>query len=172
MADETPDGNGAATTTEEPPITAETDLGEAGQKALREERTKAKDLGRQLREAQRELEKFRTASMSEQEKAVAAAKAEGATEASRTSAPRLVKAELRAAAAEAGLSKDALAGFLDYADLSKFVTDDGEPDDKAIAAAVKRLGGGSATDFDGGARTPAGKPADMNSLIRRQAGLG
>lgn len=28
------------------------------------------------------------------------------------------------------------------------------------------------TDFDGGARTTAGKPADMNSLIRRQAGLG
>lgn len=30
----------------------------------------------------------------------------------------------------------------------------------------------SATSFDGGARTTADRPADMNSLIRRQAGLG
>jgi hypothetical protein len=123
--------------------------------------------------AAKELEKVRAAAMSEQERAVAEAKSAGLTEAQKATAPRLVRAELRAAAAEAGLGKDALAGFLEYADLSKFVTDDGEPDDKAIAAAVKRLGGtGQRPDFDGGARTTAAKPADMNSLIRQHAGRG
>jgi hypothetical protein len=79
---------------------------------------------------------------------------------------------LRAAAAEAGLAKEALAGFLEYADLSRFVGEDGAPDDKAITAAVKKLGGsGRPTDFDGGARTPASTPADMNALIRRTAGV-
>lgn len=145
-------------TTEDPRI------GKANQEAAR--------YRKELRAAQAELEKVRQAGLSEQEKAVAEAKASGATEAARAAAPRLVRAELRAAAAEAGLSKDALAGFLDYADLSKFVTDDGEPDDKAIAAAVKRLGGGKATDFDGGARTPGAKPTDMNAQIRHLAGLG
>jgi hypothetical protein len=130
-----------------------------------EERAKSNAL------AAKELEKVRAAAMSEQEKAVAAAKAEGLTEAQRTAAPRLVRAELRAAAAEAGLGKEALDGFLEYADLNRFVDDSGEPDGKAIAAAVKRLGGtGKRTDFDGGARTSAGKPGDMNALIRQHAG--
>ncbi len=126
---------------------------------------------RELREAQRELEKTRAASMTEQEKLVAEARQAGATEALKASGGRLVKAELRAAAAESGVPKTALDGFLEYADLSRFVGDDGEPDGKAIEAAVKKLAPVRA-DFDGGARTPAGKPADMNALIRRQAGLG
>lgn len=126
----------------------------------------------ELRKAQRELEQLRAAGLSEQERAVAEAKQAGLTEAARATAPRLVRAELRAAAAEAGLGKDALAGFLEYADLSKFVSDDGEPDSKAITAAVKRLGGSTPTDFDGGARQPAGQPKNMSALIRQRAGLG
>jgi hypothetical protein len=141
------------------------DLGDAGRRALAEER-------RARKVAERELANLRKASMSETERAVAEAKAVGATEAARASAPRLVRAELRAAAAEAGLGKDALAGFLEYADLNRFVGDGGEVDDKAIAAAIKKLGGGKPADFDGGARTSAAAPTDMNSLIRRAAGMG
>lgn len=122
--------------------------------------------------AAKELEKVRAAAMTETEKAVAEAKAAGLTEAQKATAPRLVRAELRAAAAEAGLARDALAGFLEYADLSKFVGDDGEPDGKAIEAAVKKLGGSRPTDFDGGARQTAAKPHDMSSLIRARAGRG
>lgn len=147
----------------------ETSEGKGGKKAVLGELAEAR---RTAKAAQRELEKVRTASMTDQEKAVADAKAAGQTEGARAAAPRLVRAELRAAAAEASLPKAALDGFLEYADLSRFVGDDGEPDSKAIEAAVKRLGGGQATNFDGGARTSAGKPTDMNSLIRRQAGLG
>ena len=122
--------------------------------------------------AAKELESVRAAAMTETEKAVAEAKTTAATEAARAVAPRLVKSELRAAAADAGLPKGALAGFLEYADLSRFVGDDGEVDDKAIEAAIKKLGGGKPADFDGGARTPAAKGTDMNSLIRRAAGVG
>lgn len=125
-------------------------------------------------QAAKELEKVRAAAMTEQEKAVAEARTVGATEAARAAAPRLVRAELRAAAADAGLPKGALAGFLEYADLTRFVGDDGEVDEKAIAAAVKKLGGGDSrrTDFDGGARGQSAKPTDMNSLIRHAAGVG
>lgn len=120
--------------------------------------------------AARELEKFRAQHMTDQEKAVAEAESRGRTAALTEAGMRLARAELRAAAA--GLvDKSTLDGFLEYADLSKFVKD-GELDEKAIAAAVKRLGGDQKpTDFDGGARTTGAKPADMNALIRQRAGL-
>lgn len=176
MADDT----GTDTATDDDAATATTDqqtdtsdeLGDAGKRALQEERRKAKSAAAELRAAKAELEKFRQAAMTDQEKAVAAAKADGLAEAVKASAPALVRAELRAAAAEAGLSKDALSGFLEYADLSKFVADDGQVDEKAVTAAVTKLGGaGKRTDFDGGARGGTARPNDMNSLIRAGAGL-
>jgi hypothetical protein len=121
--------------------------------------------------AAKELAQFRQSQMTETEKAVAEAEARGRTAALTATGSRLAKAELRAAAAGT-VDKATLDGFLEYADLSKFVGDDGEPNTKAIEAAVKKLGGEPATtNFDGGARTTAGKPTDMNSLIRRSAGL-
>jgi DNA-binding phage protein len=141
-------------------------LGEAGKRALDQER-------RARRVAEKELEKLRAAAMTDQDKAIAAAKTDALAEANRAAAPRLVRAELRAAAAEAGLPKEALDGFLEYADLSRFLTDDGEPDSKAIAAAVKRLGGNAAAgaSYDGGARGGAARPLDMSALIRQKAGV-
>jgi DNA-binding phage protein len=145
--------------------TGTADLGDAGRKALDEER-------RARKAAERELAALRKASMSEQERAVAEARAAGLAEASKSAGPRLVRAELRAAAAEAGLSKEALDGFLEYADLSRFLGDDGEPDGKAIGAAVKRLGAvAPRTNFDGGARGGTAKPQNMSELIRLQAGV-
>lgn len=161
--DVTDDAQAAETGTEES-TTEDPRISKANQEAAR--------YRRELRAAQTELEKVRQAGLSEQEKAVAAAKAEGAAAAAKANAPRLVKAELRAAAADAGLPKEALAGFLEYADLTRFVGDDGDVDDKAIGAAIKKLGGGKPADFDGGPRITAGAPTDMNALIRRSAGLG
>src|SRR5690349_21508203 len=110
--------------------------------------------------------------MSEQEKAVAEAEQRGVQSATAKVGARLVRAEFRAAAA-GRVETDALSAYLEDVDLTKFLGDDGEPDTKAIEARIARLGGSAKrTDFDGGARTPAGKPADMNSLIRRAAGRG
>jgi len=117
-----------------------------------------------------DLKKKATAALSDTEKAVAEAKAAGAAEASAKTGARLARAEFRAAAA-GKVPPDALDGFLEYADLTKFVGADGEPDEKAIAAAVKKLTGtAGGTNYDGGARTTAGKSTDMNAMIRRQAG--
>lgn len=119
-----------------------------------------------------DLKKKAAAAMTEQERAVAEAEQRGQSTALARTAGRLARAEFRAAAA--GLvDKDTLDAYLEDADLSKFVGDDGEPDTKAIEARIKRLAGGSrSTDFDGGPRPPAGKTADMNELIRRAARVG
>jgi hypothetical protein len=121
-----------------------------------------------------ELKKKAAASMSEQEKAVAEAEQRGRSAALQLAGSRLAKAEFKAAAA-GKLSDEALSGFLDYVDVTKFLDSEGEPDTKAIAAAVKRLSGnagnsGSNGSYDGGVRTPADKPKDMNAFIRQQSG--
>jgi hypothetical protein len=163
IADATDEAPEAEATAEEKP-TDDPRITKANQEAAR--------YRRELREAQRELEKIRTASMTEQEKAVAEAEQRGRSAALADTGARLARAEFRAAAA-GRLDKEALDGFLEFADLRKFVGDDGEPDAKAIEAAVKKLGGSTKpTNFDGGARTPAAKPNDMNSLIRHAAGVG
>lgn len=145
--------------------TAATDLGDAGKRALDEER-------RARKAAEKELATLRKASMSEQERAIAEAKTTATAEANKAAGPRLVRAELRAAAAEANLPKQALDGFLEYADLNRFLSTDGEPDSKAIAAAVKSLGGTvGAADFDGGPRGGPARPLDMSTLIRQRAGV-
>lgn len=120
--------------------------------------------------AAKELEKVRQSAMTEQEKAVAEAEKRGRDAASREASLRLARAEFRAEAAPVA-DKATVDSFLEYADMSKLLGEDGEPDAKAITAAVKRLtGNGKAPDFDGGARTTA-KPNDMNAFIRRQAGV-
>lgn len=122
-------------------------------------------------DAVKELDRLKASQMTETEKAVAEAEARGRSAALSAAGTRLAKAELRAAAAGT-VDKATLDGFLEYADLGKFLGDDGEPDTKAIEAAVKKLGGEpTQTNFDGGARTSAGKPKDMNALIRQSAGL-
>lgn len=119
-----------------------------------------------------DLKKFKQGAMSEHEKALQEAKDSGRAEALATAGVRLARAEFKAAAADR-VPKEQLDGFLEYADLSKFIGTDGEPDDKAIKAAVERLAPkGGRTNFDGGPRTSATGGADMNALLRRQAGVG
>jgi len=121
--------------------------------------------------AVKELEQLKAANLTETEKAVAEAERRGHAAATTAGASRLARAELRAAAA-GQVDKAAMDGFLEYADLAKFVGDDGEPDTKAIERAVKALAGEpKTTNFDGGARRTAEKPTDMNQLIRAKAGL-
>jgi hypothetical protein len=117
-----------------------------------------------------DLKKKAAAAMSEQERAVADAEARGAQAAAGKAGARLVRAEFRAAAAGT-VDAETLNAYLEDVDLSRFVGDDGEPDLKAIEARIKRLGGGKAADFDGGARTKTSGPIDMNARIRQAAGL-
>ncbi len=169
MADEPTDAELDAATAGDngtPPTgqqTATADLGDAGKRALDEER-------RARRKAEKELADLRKAAMSEQERAIAEAKSSALAEANKAAAPRLVRAEFKAAAA-GKVDKETLDAYLEDVDLSKFVNDDGEPDVKAIEARIKRLGGGKSADFDGGARGGAARPLDMSALIRQKAGV-
>lgn len=121
-----------------------------------------------------ELKKKAAAAMTDQERLVSEAEQRGRSAALSAAGTRLAKAELRAAAA-GKVAPEALAGFLEYADLARFVGEDGEPDEKAIASAIKKMSStgpsAGATNYDGGARPAPGRPNNMNDLVRRQAGF-
>ena len=126
----------------------------------------------QARTATTELDKVRQSSMSEAEKAIAEAEARGRTAATADFGKRLARSALETAAAKRNPEFD-IAG-LDYVDMSRLMGEDGEPDAKAIAAAVERLvpAPTGAPSFDGGARKTPPATGDMNSIIRRAAGHG
>lgn len=131
---------------------------------------------RDLKTKADKFDELQAAQQTELERAVAKAREEASqqarTEALTTVGQRLVKAEFKAEAA--GRVKD-LDAVLEDLNLVKFLGEDGEPDSKAIKAAVARLAAvapaESTPPFNGGPRKTA--PAnDMNALIRQRAGLG
>jgi hypothetical protein len=147
-------------------------LGDAGKQALDRMKAERDEQKRLARAAQTELEKLRNATQTEQEKALHAARTEGAQEAAKKYGTRLVRTEFDAAAGRRNPDFDTAAA-LEYVDLAKFVGEDGEPDTKAIKAAVERLvpaAAGGPASVDGGARTTAVTGNDMNQLIRKAAG--
>lgn len=83
-----------------------------------------------------ELEELRKTAMTDQERAVAEAKAQGLAEGVRSASSKVVEAEVRAAAKGRVADVDALVEVLDP---SKFLTDDGEVDRDAINAWVDRF---------------------------------
>jgi hypothetical protein len=111
---------------------------------------------------------LKASQMTEQEKAVEAAREEARITAASEYGARLAKSEIRATAATASADLD---GVFDYLDLSRFVGEDGEPNPKAIKAFVDGLPKKSTTpSFDGGSRGTAKATGDMNQIIRRAAG--
>lgn len=153
------------------------DLGDAGRKAIAEERSARRAAEKAARDAQSELERIRSESMSSTEKAIAEAKAQGRKEALSTANDRLVKAEVRAHAAGKLADPGDAAALL--GDLSQFVGDDGEPDSRAITKAIDDLVkakpylAAAALNIgnpDAGARPTADTGADMNAMLRRATG--
>jgi hypothetical protein len=120
-------------------------------------------------QAKTELEKQRQAAMTDAERAVAEAEARGRTAAVSEFGKRLATSEIRATAATEGAD---LAGVFDFLDLGRFVTDDGEPDEKAIKSFVAGLPkkDPGTPSFDGGPRTPPPAQQGMSGLIRKAAG--
>lgn len=86
--------------------------------------------------ATKELEKLRTAAMSEQEKAVAEAEKRGRLAAAKENGEKLARAEFRAAVAAAGID---LGEASDLIDVRQFVGEDGEVDEAVIKKAVGKL---------------------------------
>ncbi|MEU3162905.1 hypothetical protein [Streptosporangium sp. NPDC006930] len=124
--------------------------------------------------AAEQLEKYKAASMSEQEKAIEKARKEGESTATIAAAKRLARAEFKAAIAAKGLD---LGDALELIDTAKFVDDKGEVDEDAIKKAVTRLAkiaaakappGQSGGDFTGSGGTPQGRPASIHEAFARK----
>ena len=129
-------------------------LGDAGKRALSEERDSRKAAEKRARAVEAELEKLKQASQSAEEKALAQARKEGADEVTQRVNDRLKASEARALAAAAKFRNPATAvRLLDLSEVE--VTDDGEVD----AAKVKKLLEQLATDepylVDDGKQQPA-----------------
>lgn len=146
--------------------------------AEREQRRKAE---RNAKKAHSELTRLQEANLSESEQHLTRVKREADQQARhevrQELGSRLVKAELRA---EAAGQLSELDGIVDDLDLTRLLTEDGEPNTRAIKALVGRLtkattknnetseASAAVAPFPGGVRGPARTP-DMNTLIRQQA---
>lgn len=168
-----------------PPPAASDDapLGDKGEKALEAWKTRAKAAEAKAKEAdtlRAELEEFRAAQMTEQEKAVAAARKEGETAATAKANARLIRAEVTAAAA--GLAadpSDVVAILAEQGALADLKVDgDGNVDRKAIDAKIGDLLKSkphlaAVRDPEFGNRTPANgnrsEGEQMNDWLRAAA---
>lgn len=145
--------------------------GEQDQTDWKAEARKWEQRAKENKGAASAAEKARLAAMTESERAVAEAEARGRTAAATEFGKRLARTQFDAAAGRRNPDFDTAAA-LEFVDLSRFLGDDGEPDAKAIAAAVERLVPSANTGpagFDGGARGTA-KTEDFNTTLRRAAG--
>lgn len=123
----------------DPTVTPPADdgLGEAGKKALNDERSARKAAEKAAKDAREELEQLRTAGLSDTEKKIAEAKADGRKTALVEANQRILRSEIRSAAA-GKLADPADAAAL-LGDLDQFLDKDGEPDTKAITSAIDAL---------------------------------
>jgi hypothetical protein len=111
--------------------------------------------------AARELDQLRQSSMSDQEKAVEAARAEGRALAMREAASSLIDAEVRLHATGRSIDVDTL---LDGLDRARFVdATTGQPDRAAIKAWVEKVApAGTAAQPDLGQGARGGQPMALN----------
>lgn len=117
---------------QEPPV-ATPPADDGNKETFRQERDRVRKQNEKL---QAELDELRKTQMSDQEKAIEEAKAAGRAEAINETAKTLAGAQLRTAAAEAGVK---LGDIVDLIDVSRFVGDDGAVDTDAITAAVAKF---------------------------------
>lgn len=154
-------------------------LGDAGKQALdrmKAERDDARKEARRVKDLEAELDKVRNANATDAEKALNAAKAEGAAEANSRANERILRAEVRALAGKFADPADAL----NFVDLTEFkVNDNGDVDTKAITKALDAVlaekpylaaaTGPRVPGVPTGARQASGGPS-MNDLLRQAAG--
>lgn len=174
--DETTDDTASATdakATDEKPATGSDSTAEVEKwKALsRKNEAKAKENATKAKE----YDDLKASQMSEQEKAVSAAMAEGEAKARKEMGARLAKSEIKAAASGRGIDIDAL---LEGVDAGKFLGDDGEPDAESIKTWVDKVA--PATTDGGTPKVPdlgqgaLGSKTDMDepAVASFAAGLG
>lgn len=169
-------GNGSKTFTQ-------AELDRVVQERIARERSKFEGFDDLKRKAA-EFDRIEEAQKSELEKATARAAKEAAdktkAEVDATWGQRIVRSEVRVAAAGKLADPEDAVRFIDLATFK--LDQDGNVDTKAITAAVDDLvkakpylaanGTQKKPNFDAGTRTPASGGEDMNSIIRRAVGRG
>lgn len=159
------DGQGAGDGDE----SGESQLGDAGKKAIDRMKADKRAAERRAAAAEAELEKIRTEGLSEQEKAVALARKEGETEATTKANARLVRAEAKALAAAAKFrdAGDVIAQLGDK--LSGITVDeDGEVDQAALKALVDDLAKNKPYLVDSGTTTATAADAGIGTTGTKQ----
>lgn len=139
------------------------------QSALEKERGLHKQVKQQLTEFQQQ----QRAAMDDGERKLLEAREAAAAEVRAQYGSRIAQTEFRAAAAARNAGYD-VEKALKYVNLASFLGEDGEPDAKAIKAAVADLIPEASEEappsFDGGTRTAASSGPTMTQLIRQAAG--
>jgi hypothetical protein len=161
-----PGGEGGSTYT--PPAT-QADLDRIIQDRLARATAKYKDYD----QIKAEADQLRALAATDLDKATAKAKADALAEAQAKAIPRVVRAEFKAAAKDAGLTNDQLDALLEDVDLTKYADADGEPDENKIARKIKAVApqnGGTPPpkhrDLGQGNRSPAGaQPGDQGRAM-------
>lgn len=152
-------------------------LGAAGERALREERSARTKAEREAKAAKKELDELKAASATDAEKAIAKAKEEGKAEALKAANARVLRSEIKAAAAGKLADPNDAVRLLDS---DEFTNDDGDVDDKKLKAAIDTLlkdkpylAGKSRANGDAGGG-PRGKDAapSMDDWLRSTAKAG
>lgn len=173
--DTTDGGQSAGVTAQDPPATDGADaLGDAGKQALDRMKAERNAAASRAKALEKELNAVRASQMSESEKKEAEAEARGRSAAAAEYGKRLARTQFDALAGRRNPEFDT-AGALEFADLGKFIGEDGEPDLKVIKAAVDKWvpePHKGPPSYDGGARTTAATPPNMNQLLKGLAGYG
>jgi hypothetical protein len=135
---ETEDATETATETETTDSATEKpdNLGDAGKQAIDRMKAERDAARKEAKATAKALEAEKAKGLSDSEKAIAQAKADGAAEATLNAGKRLARAEIKAAAAGKGIDASKQ---LDFLDMARFVGDDGEPDADAIGEWVGTL---------------------------------
>jgi len=145
-------------------------LGDAGKQALDRMKAERNEASSKLKSLQKELDKYKQAQMTEQERAVAAAKAEGYAEASQKASESAVMAILRANLQARGKSGAELDELLEPVTAKSFINDGEINTDKVVAFAGRLAPTAGFSDLGQGRREATDKPVTMSELIRRAAG--
>jgi membrane protein involved in colicin uptake len=112
-------------------------LGDAGKRALKAERDARAKAEREHKKTLAELEKLRNEGLSDQERAVAEAKTAGRAEATAEATARIIKAEIKAAAAGRFADPTDALAFIGVDDFE--VNSDGDVDPEKIKSAIDQL---------------------------------
>ena len=154
-----------------PPAAEQPDPDAGAKSALAKERAAAREATKALKAAQAELEQLKAQSMTDTEKAIAAARAEAAAETAKSYGARLATSAIKVAAKDRSINVDAL---LKRVDAAAFIGDDGEPDEDAITEWLDELapvGQKPTPDLGQGARgtqpNTEPTPAEVAERIRR-----